>query len=57
MGRNKSPSENTIRILCSKAAGMWEFFGCNKRLFFDNVTRKKLNNKILWIIYAYRRKY
>ena len=44
MGRNKSPSENTIRILCSKAAGMCEFFGCNKRLFFDNVNRKKLNN-------------
>lgn len=44
MGRNKAPSENTIRILCSKAAGMCEFEGCNKRLFFDGVTLAKFNN-------------
>lgn len=44
MGRNKAPTENTIRILCSKAAGMCEFEGCNKRLFFDGVTLAKFNN-------------
>ena len=44
MGRNKSPSENTVRILCGKAAGMCEFEGCNKRLFFDGVTLAKFNN-------------
>jgi len=37
MERNKSPSDNTIRILCGKAAGMCEFEGCNKRLFYDNL--------------------
>lgn len=44
MGRNKAPSENTVRMLCSKAAGMCEFEGCNKRLFFDNVTLSNFNN-------------
>jgi len=44
MGRNKSPSENTIRILCGKAAGMCEFEGCDKRLFYDNVTLSEFNN-------------
>lgn len=44
MGRNKAPSENTIRMLCSKAAGMCEFEGCNKRLFFDGVTLAEFNN-------------
>ncbi len=44
MGRNKAPSDNTIRILCSKAAGMCEFEGCNKRLFYDNVTLSQFNN-------------
>lgn len=44
MSRNKAPSENTIRMLCSKAAGMCEFEGCNKRLFFDGVTLSKFNN-------------
>ena len=44
MGRNKAPSENTVRILCGKAAGMCEFEGCNKRLFFDGVTLAKFNN-------------
>ena len=38
MSRNKAPSDNTVRILCGKAAGMCEFEGCNKRLFYDNVT-------------------
>lgn len=44
MRRNKAPSENTIRMLCSKAAGMCEFEGCNKRLFFDGVTLAEFNN-------------
>ena len=44
MGRNKAPSENTVRILCGKAAGMCEFEGCNKRLFYDGVTLSKFNN-------------
>lgn len=44
MGRNKSPSENTIRMLCSKAAGMCEFEGCHKRLFYDNITLAEFNN-------------
>ena len=44
MGRNKSPSENTVRILCGKAAGMCEFEGCNKRLFYDGVTLSTSNN-------------
>ena len=44
LGRNKSPSENTIRILCGKAAGMCEFEGCNKRLFYDGVTLSTFNN-------------
>lgn len=44
MGRNPAPSENTIRMLCSKAAGMCEFEGCDKRLFYDGVTLSKFNN-------------
>ena len=44
MGRNKAPSENTVRMLCSKSAGMCEFEGCNKRLFFDGITLSKFNN-------------
>lgn len=44
MGRNKAPSDNTVRILCGKAAGMCEFEGCNKRLFYDGVTLSKFNN-------------
>lgn len=44
MGRNKEPSDNTIRILCGKAAGMCEFEGCNKRLFYDGVTLSQFNN-------------
>ena len=44
MGRGKAPTENTVRMLCSKAAGMCEFEGCDKRLFFDGVTLSKFNN-------------
>lgn len=44
MGRNKAPSDNTVRILCGKAAGMCEFEGCNKRLFYDGVTLSTFNN-------------
>ena len=44
MGRNKAPSENTVKILCGKAAGMCEFEGCNKRLFYDGVTHSQFNN-------------
>lgn len=32
------------RMLCSKSAGMCEFEGCNKRLFFDGITLSKFNN-------------
>lgn len=52
MGRNKAPSENTVRILCSKAAGMCEFEGCNKRLFYDNVTLSQFNNAFVAHIVA-----
>ena len=44
MGRNKGPSDSTVRMLCGKAAGMCEFEGCNKRLFYDGVTLSKFNN-------------
>lgn len=44
MGRNKAPSEATIRMLCSKVGGMCEFEGCDKRLFYDNVTYGEFNN-------------
>ena len=44
MGRNKEPSVSTIRMLCSKAAGMCEFEGCDKRLFYDKVTHGEFNN-------------
>lgn len=52
MGRNKSPSENTVRILCGKAAGMCEFEGCNKRLFYDGVTLSTFNNAFVAHIVA-----
>lgn len=52
VGRNKAPSENTVRILCGKAAGMCEFEGCNKRLFYDNVTLKEFNNAFVAHIVA-----
>ena len=51
MGRNKAPSENTVRMLCSKSAGICEFEGCNKRLFFDGVTLSKFNNA--YAVFAY----
>ena len=37
-GRGPKPSESTLRILCGKAAGMCQFDGCDKRLFYDAVT-------------------
>lgn len=43
-GRNKAPSENTIKMLCGKAAGMCEFEGCGKRLFYDGASRSEFNN-------------
>lgn len=52
MGRNKAPSDNTVRILCGKAAGMCEFEGCNKRLFYDNVTLREFNNAFVAHIVA-----
>ncbi len=52
MSRNKAPSENTIRILCGRAAGMCEFEGCNKRLFYDDVTRSEFNNAFVAHIIA-----
>lgn len=52
MGRNKAPSEITIRMLCSKAAGMCEFEGCDRRLFYDNVTHKEFNNSFVAHIVA-----
>lgn len=44
MSRGKNPSDTTVRMLCGKAAGMCEFEGCNKRLFYDGVTLSKFNN-------------
>lgn len=52
MGRHKNPSANTIRMLCSKAAGMCEFEGCNKRLFYDGVTLSEFNNSYVAHIVA-----
>lgn len=52
MARNKAPSENTIKILCGKAAGMCEFEGCNKRLFYDNVSHTEFNNAFVAHIIA-----
>ena len=52
MGRNKAPSENTIRMLCGRAAGMCEFEGCGKRLFYDNVTGAEFNNSFVAHIVA-----
>ena len=45
MGRNKSPSENTVRIFVRKGSRyVCEFEGCNKRLFYDGVTLSTFNN-------------
>lgn len=44
MGRNKAPSDNTVKILCGKVAGMCEFKGGDKRLFCDGVTLSTFNN-------------
>ena len=56
MSRGKNPSENTIRMLCGKAAGMCEFEGCGKRLFYDNVTLSEFNNAfVAHIICIWRR--
>jgi hypothetical protein len=52
MSRGKSPSDNTVRMLCGKAAGMCEFEGCNKRLFYDNVTLTEFNNAFVAHIVA-----
>lgn len=52
MGRHRSPSNNTIRILCSRAAGMCQFEGCNKRLFYDGVTLSNFNNSYVAHIVA-----
>ena len=52
MARGKSPSDNTIRMLCGKSAGMCEFEGCNKRLFYDNVTLAQFNNAFVAHIVA-----
>ncbi len=32
MGRNKAPSEITIRMLCIKTTRMYEFEDCDRRL-------------------------
>lgn len=42
--RGPAPKENTIRILCAKAAGMCEFPGCQERLFFDKQTASTFNH-------------
>lgn len=52
MSRGKAPSDKTIRMLCGKCAGMCEFEGCNKRLFYDNVTLSKFNNSYVAHIIA-----
>lgn len=57
MGRKKSnrgsePTELTVRILCSRAAGMCQFCGCDKRLFYDTVTLADFNNSYVAHIIA-----
>ncbi|MEE1320236.1 MAG: SAVED domain-containing protein [Acutalibacteraceae bacterium] len=56
MSRGKNPSDNTIRMLCGKAAGMCEFEGCGKRLFYDNVTLSEFNNAFVAHIIASSKK-
>ena len=50
--RGPSPSEATLRMLCGIAAGMCQFCGCNKRLFYDNVTLATFNNSFVAHIVA-----
>ena len=52
MSRGKNPSDITVRMLCSKAAGMCEFEGCDKRLFYDGVTLSTFNNSYVAHIVA-----
>ena len=42
--RGDNPSPLTKMILCARAAGRCQFEGCNKKLFIDGVTLKKVNN-------------
>ena len=39
-------------MLCGRAGGMCEFEGCNKRLFYDNVTLAEFNNSFVAHIIA-----
>ena len=41
--RGKSPSAFTVHMLCANSAGRCEFDGCNKYIFYDNITARKLN--------------
>lgn len=52
MSRGKNPSFNTIRILCGRSAGMCQFEGCPKRLFYDVVSNKSFNNSYVAHIIA-----
>lgn len=42
--RGKDPKPITKLMLCAKAGGRCQFEGCNKRLFVDGITLKKINN-------------
>lgn len=41
--RGKSPSAFTVHMLCANSAGRCEFDGCNKYIFYDTITARKLN--------------
>ncbi|MBQ6181154.1 MAG: SAVED domain-containing protein [Ruminococcus sp.] len=41
--RGKSPSAFTVHMLCANSAGRCEFDGCNKYIFHDTLTTRKLN--------------
>lgn len=50
--RGKKPDEHTIRMLCANAAGNCEYPGCQKRLFFDNVSATQFNSAYIAHIIA-----
>lgn len=41
--RGPEPSQNTIRILWGKAAGICQYKGCNEKLFYDDTTAYEFN--------------
>ena len=42
--RNSDPSKLTIMQLVANSGGRCQFSGCNKKLFIEGITMKKLNN-------------